>query len=384
MSNPATLVAEADRASAAQDFQRAQALLREAADVEPGNFAILMRLAGVSRAIGQPRVALDAVHRALAVAPLDFAGLLMRASLLERLGDAAAGEAWSHALAQRPDGPLPQQFAAVVAEGERRCAAWLDAREARLKAAMAGAEQIADIAERKRIARFRSNALRRTQPFHSEPTHFHFPELTEREFHPSDLFSWIADLEAATDSIAAEFDTVMGAERAELVPYIQYPDHAPMRQWQALNHNPDWTAIHLLQNGRRIDANTRHCPQTMALLDRIPQPRIAGCSPNAMFSLLAPGTRIPPHTGVANTRLVCHLPLIVPEGCWFRVGAETRAWQRGEAFLFDDTIEHEAMNPSDLLRVVFIIDAWHPDLSTAEKTAVKAMMEAEGAGATGL
>ncbi|WP_244624400.1 aspartyl/asparaginyl beta-hydroxylase domain-containing protein [Sphingomonas sp. So64.6b] len=384
MSNPAVLVAEADRASAAQNFTRAQALLREAAEVQPGDFAILMRLAGVSRALSQPRVALDAVHRALAVAPLDFAALLMRASLLERIGDPSAGEAWSRALAQRPDGPLPPQLEPVVAEGEQRCTAWLDAREARLKAAMTGPEQAADIAERKRIARFRTNALRRTRPFHSEPTHFHFPELTEREFHPSELFPWLVELEAATDLIAAEFGTVMGAERAELVPYIQYPDHAPLRQWQALNRNPDWTAIHLMQNGRRIDANARHCPQTMSLLDRIPQPRIAGCSPNAMFSLLAPGTRIPPHTGVANTRLVCHLPLIVPEGCWFRVGAETRAWQRGAAFLFDDTIEHEAMNPSDLLRVVFIIDAWHPDLSPTEQAAIKAMMEAEGAGVAGL
>ena len=109
---------------------------------------------------------------------------------------------------------------------------------------------------------------------------------------------------------------------------------------------------------------------------------ISGRSPNAMFSLLAPGTRIPPHNGVANTRLVCHLPLIVPEGCWFRVGAETRAWQVGEAFVFDDTIEHEAANDSDQLRVVLIFDVWHPDLDPIEREAVTAVIEAvEGSGA---
>jgi aspartyl/asparaginyl beta-hydroxylase (cupin superfamily) len=98
-----------------------------------------------------------------------------------------------------------------------------------------------------------------------------------------------------------------------------------------------------------------------------------------MFSLLAPDTAIPPHCGVNNARLVCHLPLIVPDGCWFRVGGETRHWRPGEAFVFDDTVEHEALNPTDQLRVVFIFDVWHPDLSPVERAAVTALIEAEGA-----
>ena len=38
------------------------------------------------------------------------------------------------------------------------------------------------------------------------------------------------------------------------------------------------------------------------------------------------------------------LPL--PDGCWFRVGNETRTWEPGKALMFDDTIEHEARNES--------------------------------------
>ena len=111
----------------------------------------------------------------------------------------------------------------------------------------------------------------------------------------------------------------------------------------------------------------------------LPQPQVAGASPNAMFSLLAPRTRIPPHTGVANTRLVCHLPLIVPANCGFRVGETTREWRVGEAFVFDDTIEHEAWNDSDELRVVLIIDLWAPALSASERDAVAAVIGAAGA-----
>jgi aspartyl/asparaginyl beta-hydroxylase (cupin superfamily) len=106
------------------------------------------------------------------------------------------------------------------------------------------------------------------------------------------------------------------------------------------------------------------------------QPAIGGCSANAMFSLLAPRTHIPPHVGVANFRLLCHLPLIVPERCWFRVGAETRNFAEGQAWIFDDTIEHEAKNESDCLRVILIFDIWHPDLSPAERTAIQAAVSA--------
>ena len=67
-----------------------------------------------------------------------------------------------------------------------------------------------------------------------------------------------------------------------------------------------------------------------------------------------------------NTRLICHLPLIVPPGCGFRVGNETREWEEGKLLIFDDTIEHEAWNESDQDRVVLIFDIWRPELSEAD------------------
>ena len=93
-----------------------------------------------------------------------------------------------------------------------------------------------------------------------------------------------------------------------------------------------------------------------------------------MFSLLKPRTRIPPHTGVTNVRLVTHLPLIIPESCRFRVGNDTREWVPGTAWVFDDTIEHEAVNDSDKLRVVLIFDVWHPHLTPPERTMITALM----------
>lgn len=372
------LVSDAERALAVGDLARAVTLLNEAAEAQPGNAELWMKVAALHRATSNPEAALAAVHRALAVSPLDFTMLLMRASLLQRLGHPESGQAWGHALAQKPADDLPPQIEAAVAEGERQHAAYVEAREAKLSAAMSGAGEGASEEEQRRIERFRTNVVGKTRPYYSSPTHFFFPELAQREFHPRELFPWIEVLEAATDTIASELQAAMSAERAELVPYIQYEDHLPLAQWKPLNRNPDWTAIHLWRNGERVEANARHCPETLKFLETVPQPDVRGSGPNAMFSLLAPGTAIPPHVGVNNARLVCHLPLIVPEGCWFRVGAQTRFWKRGEAFVFDDTMEHEALNPSEELRVVFIFDVWHPDLTEAERNAVAALIGSEG------
>jgi aspartyl/asparaginyl beta-hydroxylase (cupin superfamily) len=375
---------QADAAAASGDLAGGAALIEAVlADSDPGP-AIWLKLAGLRRALRQPRRALDAVHRALAHAPLDFIALAMRAGLLEKVEPSSAGLAWTEALAQRPPGDLPAGLAAAVAQGEALSAAWAAEREQDLVRATATAATAASPDEAWRIERFRSNVLRKTRVWHSEPTHFHYPGLVEREFHPRAAFPWLAELEAAAPVIRAEMQAALASQRAELAPYIAYQDHEALAQWKPLNRNPDWTALHLVKQGSANAANAALCPQTMALLGRIPAPAIPGASPNAMFSLLAPHTTIPPHVGVNNARLVCHLPLIVPEGCWFRVGAETRAWFEGQAFVFDDTIEHEAANPTGQLRVVLIFDVWHPDLSPLEQQAVAALIEAEGGAEGGL
>ena len=189
----AGLVSEAEHAVAVGDLQRAVTLLSEAAEARPGDAELWMKVAALHRATGNPPAALDAVHHALAVSPLDFTMLLMKASLLQRMAHPESGQAWVHALAQKPSADLPPQIAAVVEEGERHRAEWLDAREAKLNAALGPVEQSATGDELRRIERFRDNAIGRTKPFHSSPTHFFFPELAQREFHPRALFPWLTN-----------------------------------------------------------------------------------------------------------------------------------------------------------------------------------------------
>ena len=98
----------------------------------------------------------------------------------------------------------------------------------------------------------------------------------------------------------------------------------------------------------------------------------------ALFSRLKPGTHIKPHNGLLNTRLICHLPIIVPPDCALRVGSETRAWREGEMLIFDDSIEHEAWNRSQDDRIVLLFEIWRPEISAAEREALTRIFEVIG------
>jgi aspartate beta-hydroxylase len=158
----------------------------------------------------------------------------------------------------------------------------------------------------------------------------------------------------------------------EIDAYVDMPDRAPAApMWRELNRSPRWRSYHFYRHGLAVAEHLARCPRTAAALARLPLMRISDHAPEAMFSLLAPNTAIPPHTGVINGRLTVHLPLIVPTDCGaLKAGDEARGWDEGRCLIFDDSFVHEAWNHSDRLRVVLIFDIWHPDLSAAERDAL--------------
>ena len=377
MTQTQTLEQQADQAAAAGQFAAARSFLEKAVERETPSTGLWMKLSAMRKAQGDMNGALEAIHRALAISPLDFSALLSRAVILDQGGDPEAGEAYGQALAQLPpDEEVPATMKPVVAHARKRRDEYRKTLEQYLATKLPPDLTPAELS---RAERFITNRSRNTHHFHQGPSDFHYPGMPEIEFHDPGLFPGLSALEQATGAIRAEFDALIAAEAAEMVPYIQYPERVPLRQWKELNNNRKWTAIHLLQNGWPVEANARHCPQAMDAISKMDQPRVPGASPVAMFSLLAPRTRIPAHRGVANTRLVCHLPLIVPPNCRFRVGETTREWRVGEAFVFDDTIEHEAWNDSDELRVVLILDLWPPALGPGDRRAVASVIGATNA-----
>ncbi len=188
------------------------------------------------------------------------------------------------------------------------------------------------------------------------------------------MFPWLDRVEAATDDMTAELEAVLHQD-AGFAPYLQTVSNLQTRTDYPLVDSMDWSACFLWKDGEAT-ANAARCPRTMAALSDAPLCRTSGRSPQIMFSQLKAGAHILPHTGFVNTRLVCHVPLIVPEGCKFRVGNEVRQWERGKAWVFDDTIEHEAMNSGGRTRVVLIFDIWRPELTEEERVLVTTLLEA--------
>ena len=371
--------AAAAKAMAAGDAAGAARLLERAIDQGPGTVSLHLSLAAVRRRLADVDGALASVERALALEPRHFTSLLMRASLLERLGHAReAGAAYGVALTQAPpaldrlDRPTQQAVAHAREVHARHVAEMSDRLHEQSLSALARCTP----AEAARARALVEDLLGRRKRYRQEPSAFYYPGLPAVEFYDRDAFAWLEDLEATTDVIAAELALILSEPAAGFVPYVDYHDSLPLDQWRALNRSPDWGAFHIFLNGAPVAENAARCPRTVEVLAHMPQPQLPGRSPSAMFSVLRPHTRIPPHTGVSNTRLVVHLPLIVPPGCRFRVGNETRTWERGRAWVFDDTVEHEAVNDSDQDRIILIFDIAQPAISPAEHAAIAAIAQA--------
>ncbi|XP_050025800.1 aspartyl/asparaginyl beta-hydroxylase-like isoform X1 [Dermacentor andersoni] len=133
-----------------------------------------------------------------------------------------------------------------------------------------------------------------------------------------------------------------------------------------LRDSGDWKQFEIFARGKKIERNCRLAPKTCALIGQIPD--AAGCKRGqAKFSVMHPGTHVWAHVGPTNCRLRSHLGLVVPPKVRIRVANETREWKEGNVLMFDDSFEHEVWHEGDSLRLVLIVDFWHPDLSAIQK-----------------
>ncbi len=164
-------------------------------------------------------------------------------------------------------------------------------------------------------------------------------------------FSWIKTIEASADVIRAEAKAAL--EDLNAVPSLAEvsPDHrriAPAGKWRS---------YFLVGYGYRQEANCAACPRTAELISRIP-----GLN-SAFFSILVPGTHLPPHTGVTKAFLTSHLGIQVPrerEKCRMRVVNKVVHWEPDKILLFDDCFEHEVLNETDETRIVLLIQVKRP------------------------
>lgn len=361
--------------------EQALKILRAAEAAGARDAAIPLNIGLALRMLGDFAGALVEVERALALDPYDFLALLSKGKLLELLGRRnAAAKVYVNALKiMPPEDRLPSSLKSAVTAARGVVAARNNALAEHLRQAT---EPLKEAFSGENFTRFDEcldifSGLRKA--YVHEPLLLNFPRLPAIPFFDRAHFPWLAELEAATPDIRDELMRLLREDQDRFRPYIQFSPGSPVNQWVDLNHSPSWSTLFLWENGDQNLAICDKCPKTTALLSRLPMAVQPGLAPTAMFSALAPRTKIPPHTGSTNARSIVHLPLVLPSDCRFRVGNETRDWRMGEAWVFDDSIEHEAWNDSDELRVILIFDIWNPLLSEAERALVTALLGANHA-----
>jgi aspartate beta-hydroxylase len=360
------------------DLPRSLEFLTAARVAAPNDRLIHLTLSRVHRQRGASAAEREAIDAALAVDAYYLPALLAKANWIERHGPAAAAAAsYANALKVAP----PESHWPAALKRELEHARTVTERHSRAFHAHL-TETLAQLQSElpsPAAGRWREAAAimaGRSRPYLSVCNQLYVPRVPAIPFHDRAEFPWVPALEAKTDAIRDELMTVLADDRDRFSPYIAYRPGEPVNQWKELNHSQRWSAFHLWRDGAPVEENLKRCPVTAATLEALPMAEIDGLCPNAIFSALAPKTVIPPHHGETNARLIVHLPLVVPDGCRYRVGFEERAWTVGEVLIFDDTIEHEARNDSDELRVVLIFDIWNPLLSASELAMAGAMARA--------
>ncbi len=350
-------------------FEDAIAYFNRACSLDAKAVPLWRNLATAYRGMQDDEGERAALEKALDCDRTDFMAWLRKAELHERLGETMdAMTAWSGVLQMAEQfETVPEGLVPVLGHAEQYVAARGAHIHDHIEARLGSDIERSDETARRRLRAFVDIASGTRRLYQNECSGLHYPFLPADEFFDARHFPWFAALGEHSDAIRAELTDLIDKGTDEMRPYVRMDKGTPDNKWSGLDHNLDWTACFLWEYGVPNLPVLERCPATKAALEIVPRADIPGRAPNVFFSILRPHTRIPPHTGVSNTRAIIHLPLIVPDHCGFRVGGETRQWVEGQAFAFDDTIEHEAWNESDAPRAVLIFDVWNPHLSLTEQ-----------------
>jgi aspartate beta-hydroxylase len=355
--------------------RRARELYERAIAADGNSKVLWLNLANACRVLGDKKAEAQALENALAIDPRYVLALLHKGELMQDLGETKkAFFFYEAALDSVASGaPVPQQAAAALTHAQNVVLAHRKELEIFLEQQVTPVRSQHAAADQRRFDACRDVYLRKRPVYHSRPKQLLLPYLPEIEFFRREDFPWLDVLESATEEIAAEALAALAGDHAGFRPYIDFPPGMPIDEWAPLNHSLQWSVYPLWHDGEQIPDHVQKCPKTTAVLAQLPLCDIPHFAPGAFFSVLKPRTRLPPHTGTTNTRSIVHLPLVIPAGCGFRVGADVRAWMKGKAWVFDDSIEHEAWNDSGEIRIILIFDIWNPLLSAAERDLVRAL-----------
>lgn len=353
-------------------FAEARGLFEQVVAQSRGNIQIWLMLAYACRGMRDVVATEAAIDRALESDPNNIRALVIKGDCRRDAGDIRGSSRFHERALKIAEG---QRLPADLGREIDRIRALAQETARTYRATLEGALDRSDVLRSRRFQHALDILFGEREVYQQQPKMFYFPELPQRQFYERDEFDWVEGIEAQTSAIIAELTELMRDQR-DFRPYLVTDSNSPRREFHGLADNRNWSSLYLHENGYPVAANVARAQKSYAALQTAPLCHITTRAPTIMFSLLKAGAKIPPHTGMLNTRLICHLPLIVPPGCGFRVGNETRQWEVGKMLIFDDTMEHEAWNDSNDDRVVLIFDVWRPEITPDERAAIVAVFQA--------
>ena len=374
MSGAAAALAAGLEAFRRGDMQGADQALSRAAAAGPISAEAWTALAYARRALRLHRGVVEAADGALRLQPDNLRAIILKGDGLAGLGDnRSASSFYGMAARTRLPDNAPRDLVAEVDRARRAVADQAKTFQTHIETSLKAAGVEAEGSPR--FAESIDLVAGRKQIYLQEPRFYYFPGLAQTTFTDRSALPWLTDLEAAAPTIRAELDGLLAAQ-ADFRPYVEARANRPNTGQAGMMGNADWSALYLWKDGARVDENADRCPETERVMQSLPLTRIPGRTPSILFSQLKPGAHIPPHNGLVNVRLIGHVPLITPPGCSLRVGNDEREWRDGEAWAFDDTIEHEAWNRSDQSRIILIFDVWKPEITERERAEITALFQA--------
>lgn len=355
----------------ANDPATAAAILRPLADSAPADRFPWTALANAEILLGDHAAAAAVLDRRLAQAPRDVGALVQRGWLHEQAGHARAAVSFYQAARNQAQATgTPPQLAPLLDHAARYCASASGDFAAQLASATTGplSDSMAEAV----------GLLRGERDIDlQQPSVFYYPGLAQKRFFDPGEFPWLRAMLALLPAMQDEWAAIAGAGAEGFAPYVQAQPNRPAPNNPLLGSTA-WTALHFWRSGEIVAENARRCPATMEALSHAPMPRVPGRSPNAHWSRLLPGAHIPAHTGMLNTRLICHIPIKPAPRCSLRVGSETRGWEAGVPLIFDDSMEHEARNAGEEERVVLLFEIWRPEIPEEDRAAIARIFQGIG------
>ena len=170
--------------------------------------------------------------------------------------------------------------------------------------------------------------------------------LTSRPWYNTKDYPFIAKIERGFEDI-----------KSELLYNLEHHSQLFTGETENLHVGGEWTELRLKSSGYGFTELTKHFEKTMKHIRECGQDFTS-----IKFSAIQPGTHIRTHTGPSNERLRLHLTLMHDGGARIRVGKEWHTWEEGKVIMFDDSWEHEVLHTGHTIRVVLIMDIWHPEL----------------------